>query len=174
MAPEDMIIVDLEGRKLSGRRKRSSEIGMHVLIYRMRPDVNAVCHAHPSTCDRISRRREFRWTGRFCANKWLRWLRARSAVRNSRARPNWRRRLSHSSTRMMQFCLRTTGSCTYGPDLLTAFFRMELTEHLARVSLVTKLLGKEACFPKTTWKSCSRRGPATEFNRRRQQCRPAR
>ena len=35
------------------------------------------------------------------------------------------------------------GVVTYGPDLLTAFLRMETTEHFARVSLVTELLGKQ-------------------------------
>ena len=35
------------------------------------------------------------------------------------------------------------GVVTYGQDLLTAFFRMETTEHFARVSLVTELLGKQ-------------------------------
>ena len=35
------------------------------------------------------------------------------------------------------------GVVTYGPDLLTAFLRMETTEHFARVALVTELLGKQ-------------------------------
>jgi len=35
------------------------------------------------------------------------------------------------------------GVVTYGQDLLTAFFRMETTEHFARVTLVTELLGKQ-------------------------------
>jgi len=35
------------------------------------------------------------------------------------------------------------GVVTYGPDLLTAFFRMETTEHFAQVSLVTERLGKQ-------------------------------
>ena len=35
------------------------------------------------------------------------------------------------------------GVVTYGPDLLTAFFRMETVEHFAQVSLVTELLGKQ-------------------------------
>ncbi len=47
MAPDDMVITDLEGAKLSGWRNPSSELAMHLLIYRRRPDVNAVCHAHP-------------------------------------------------------------------------------------------------------------------------------
>ena len=35
------------------------------------------------------------------------------------------------------------GVVTYGADLLNAFFRMETTEHFARVSLVTELIGKQ-------------------------------
>ena len=49
MRPSDLVIVDVEGRKLAGRRNVSSEIGMHLLIYRMRPDVGSVVHAHPPT-----------------------------------------------------------------------------------------------------------------------------
>src|SRR5262245_9544623 len=44
---EDLIAVtDLEGKALNDRRS-SSELAMHLLIYRERPDVKAVCHAHP-------------------------------------------------------------------------------------------------------------------------------
>ena len=35
------------------------------------------------------------------------------------------------------------GVVTYGPDLLTAFLRMETTEHFAQVSLVTERLGEK-------------------------------
>src|SRR4029078_7331537 len=44
---EDLLaITDLEGKQLNDRRA-SSELAMHLLIYRERPDVKAVCHAHP-------------------------------------------------------------------------------------------------------------------------------
>src|ERR1700722_1427855 len=49
MTPDDLVITDLEGKKISGRRNPSSELPMHLLIYRRRPDVFAVCHAHPPT-----------------------------------------------------------------------------------------------------------------------------
>ncbi len=49
MSPEDMVIVDLHGKKLSGFYNPSSEITMHLTIYRMRPDVGAIVHAHPCT-----------------------------------------------------------------------------------------------------------------------------
>jgi len=42
-----MVIVDLDGQKVAGRRNVTSEIGMHLLVYRMRPDVQAIVHAHP-------------------------------------------------------------------------------------------------------------------------------
>ena len=35
------------------------------------------------------------------------------------------------------------GVVTYGPDLLTAFYRMETVEHFARIALTTELLGKQ-------------------------------
>ena len=49
LAPSDLVVMDLEGRQISGERKASSEIAMHLLFYRMRPDVYAICHAHPPT-----------------------------------------------------------------------------------------------------------------------------
>ena len=42
MRPSDMVIVDSDGHRVAGRRDVSSEIAMHLLIYRLRPDVQAV------------------------------------------------------------------------------------------------------------------------------------
>src|SRR5258706_13724595 len=49
MKARDMVIVDREGTRVAGRRNVTSEIGMHVLIYSMRPDIQAIVHAHPPT-----------------------------------------------------------------------------------------------------------------------------
>ena len=46
MTPKMLAITDLEGKRISGGRP-SSELAMHLLIYREREDVKAVCHAHP-------------------------------------------------------------------------------------------------------------------------------
>ena len=43
--PEDMVIIDLKGQRIKGERKASSEMAMHLLIYEMRPDTQAVVHA---------------------------------------------------------------------------------------------------------------------------------
>ena len=47
---EDLVIVDLEGRKRRGRGEPTSEMAMHLACYRARADVEAVVHAHPPTC----------------------------------------------------------------------------------------------------------------------------
>ncbi len=49
LRPADLVIVDMEGNRLAGKRRVSSEIGMHLMIYRMRPDVRGIVHAHPPT-----------------------------------------------------------------------------------------------------------------------------
>lgn len=46
---DDMVVTDLEGRPLAGEGRPSSELRMHLRIYRSRPDVRAVVHAHPPT-----------------------------------------------------------------------------------------------------------------------------
>jgi L-fuculose-phosphate aldolase len=47
MQPDDLCVVDADGRQLSGTKKRSSEILLHLEVYRHRPDVQAVVHCHP-------------------------------------------------------------------------------------------------------------------------------
>ena len=47
---EDMLaICDMDGEQVAGSMKISSEIRMHLEIYKMRADVSAVVHAHPPT-----------------------------------------------------------------------------------------------------------------------------
>ena len=49
LAPEDLVVTDLEGYPLAGQGRPSSELRMHLRIYRLRNDVRAVVHAHPPT-----------------------------------------------------------------------------------------------------------------------------
>ncbi len=50
MTERDFVIVDLDGKTLSGAGKPSSEMMMHLTCYKERPDINAVVHAHPTMC----------------------------------------------------------------------------------------------------------------------------
>lgn len=47
MRPEDICKVDYQGQQLAGTRKRTSEIFLHLAVYKHRPDVMAVVHSHP-------------------------------------------------------------------------------------------------------------------------------
>lgn len=142
MAPDDLVITDTQGRKLSGRRNPSSELAMHLLIYTRRPDVSAVCHAHPPAA-----------TGYAAAglplNKALvsEVVLALGCIPVARYGTPGTPELSEALEPLVQhydaILMANHGVVTYGADLLTAFFRMETVEHFARVSLVTELLGKQ-------------------------------
>ena len=47
MKPDDLCTVDMEGKQLSGKRKRTSEVLLHLAIMKERPDVKSVVHCHP-------------------------------------------------------------------------------------------------------------------------------
>ena len=47
MKPDDICKVDYEGKQLAGTRKRTSEVLLHLAVYKNRPDINAVVHCHP-------------------------------------------------------------------------------------------------------------------------------
>jgi L-fuculose-phosphate aldolase len=142
MTPEDMVITDLNGVKLSGRRNPSSELAMHLLIYRRRPDINAVCHAHPPTA-----------TGYASAGIPLNKAILAELVLSLGCIPvagygtPGTTELTDAIEPLVQsydaILMANHGVVTYGADLLTAFFRMETTEHFAHVALVTELLGKQ-------------------------------
>lgn len=54
MAVEDVCVVDLDGRSLDGNLKPSIEAGMHLGIYKHRPDVKAVIHTHQTYASVLS------------------------------------------------------------------------------------------------------------------------
>ena len=47
LTPDQLCVVDGDGKQLAGKLKRTSEFLMHAAIYKARPDVNAVIHSHP-------------------------------------------------------------------------------------------------------------------------------
>jgi L-fuculose-phosphate aldolase len=140
--PDDMVITDMDGKKLSGRRNASSELAMHLLVYKRRPDIHAVCHAHPPTA-----------TGYAAAGIALNKALVSEVVLSlgcipvakygTPGTPELTEALEPLVPSYDAILMANHGVVTYGPDLLTAWFRMETTEHFARVSMVTELLGKQ-------------------------------
>src|SRR6266852_8683363 len=142
MVPDDLVITDLRGRKVGGRREASSELAMHLLIYNRRPDVQAVVHAHPPAATAHA-------AAGIPLNKALlsELIIALGCIPVAQYGTPGTQELSDALEPMVQhydaILLANHGVVTCGPDLLTAFFRMETVEHFAQVSLATEMLGKQ-------------------------------
>ena len=142
MQPEDLVLVDMHGRKLEGRREVSSEIQMHCLIYRMRPDVRGVVHAHPPTA-----------TGYASAGLALDQALASEIVialgsvplanYGTPGTPELLEALEPFVPGHQAILMANHGAVTYAEDVLHAYMHMETVEHYAKISLVAHLLGNQ-------------------------------
>jgi L-fuculose-phosphate aldolase len=142
MTPDMMCITDLEGRKLQGDRDPSSEMLMHLEVYRQRPDVRAVVHAHPPIAT------GFAVAGiplnRAVLAEVLTTLGsipiAEYATPSTKELPEAVRKYVKAHDGML---LANHGALTLGADLFSAYYKMETIEHFAKISLVARLLGNE-------------------------------
>jgi L-fuculose-phosphate aldolase len=142
MTPDMMCITDLEGRKLQGDRDPSSETLMHLEVYRQRPDVQAVVHAHPPTAtgfavagiplDRAVLAEVLTTLGSIPI--------AEYATPSTKELPEAVRKYIRAHDGML---LANHGALTVGADLFGAYYKMETIEHFAKISLVARMLGRE-------------------------------
>ena len=137
-----MCVTDLDGRKLAGDRDPSSEMQMHLEVYRQRPDINAVVHAHPPVAtgfavagiplDRAVLAEVVTTLGSVPI--------ADYATPSTKELPEAVRKYVKAHDGML---LANHGALTLGADLFAAYYKMETIEHFARISLVARLLGGE-------------------------------
>jgi L-fuculose-phosphate aldolase len=142
MQSADMVIVDADGQRVSGRRNVTSEIGMHLLIYRLRPDVRAIVHAHPPTA-----------TGFAAAGLALTEPLVCEVVMGLGSIPLARYGTPGTSELAQTLepyvpdydaiLMSNHGVVTYGDTLEHAYMKMETVEHFAQIALVTHLLGRQ-------------------------------
>jgi L-fuculose-phosphate aldolase len=147
MHPDDLIIVDMQGNKISGRKERTSEIAMHTTIYGLRPDIRSVVHAHPPVS-----------TGFAAAGRPLNLALLPEVIIGLGCVPLAAYGLpgTPALTEPMlplipkydAIMMGNHGSVCYGEDVFKAFFRMETLEHFARISLVAELLGGPTVLPR--------------------------
>src|SRR5688572_15865437 len=142
MSPDMMCITDLDGKKLAGERDPSSEMQMHLEIYRNRPDANAVVHAHPPIAT------GFAVAGipltRAVLAEVITTLGsipiAAYGTPSTSELPEAVRKYIKAHDGML---LANHGAVTCGNDVLGAYYKMETIEHFARISLVARMLGRE-------------------------------
>lgn len=148
MHPDDLIVCDSKGNKLQGRKEQTSEIGMHLTIYQMRPDVRSVVHAHPPVA-----------TGYASTGKPLNLALLPEVIIGMGCVPLVEYGLPGTPEliepmlplipKYDALLMGNHGAVCYGEDVWKAFFRMETVEHFARISLVTELLGGARVLPRT-------------------------
>ena len=142
MTPDMMVIVDYEGKKVAGERDASTELPMHLEIYRNRSDVNAVVHAHPPLAT------GFAVAGipltRAVLAEVITTLGsipiAEYGTPSTSELPDAVRKYIKAHDGML---LANHGAVTCGPNVMAAYYKMETIEHFAKISLVARLLGRE-------------------------------
>jgi L-fuculose-phosphate aldolase len=147
MQPDDLIICDMQGNKLEGRKERTSEILMHLTIYNMRPDVRAVVHAHPPVS-----------TGWATAGRALNQALLPEVIIGLGCVPLADYGLPGTpalTDPMLPYIpkydaimLANHGSVCYSDEVFKAYFKMETVEHYARIALVAELLGGANVLPR--------------------------
>ena len=145
LTPDMIVRTDLEGRA-QGAGRASTEVLMHTAVYRKRPDVTAVVHAHPPTA-----------TGFAVAGIPLdRPLIAEAVVTLGPVpiipygRPSTSelaRNVGEAVCGAHALLMANHGAITVGESLYRAWERMETVEQLAKVALVTRILGQDRLLP---------------------------
>ena len=140
LKPDDMCVVDMTGKQVTGHRKRTSEILLHLAIYNERPDVRAVIHSHPPhatafaiadvelpTC--IHPEAEV-FLGPVKTAKYV-------TPGDTRLGESIKPFVKESNT----ILLGNHGVVCYGSDLEDAYYKLEIVDAYARILLLTKQLG---------------------------------
>lgn len=142
LKPDMLVKADMQGNVLEAGEgyRPSSELPMHLVCYRARPDVRAVVHAHPPTA-----------TGFAIANVPLDDYSMPEAIIFIGSVPiaPYGTPSTHEVPDSIEpllpehdaILLQNHGAITVGGDLWTAYYRMETLEHFAKVSLVARQLG---------------------------------
>lgn len=139
MTEDSLAVTDLDGKPLNDK-KASSELAMHLLIYRMRPDINAVCHAHPPhgtafsvaglAIDAPILSEVILTLG--CVP-----LTAYGTPSTSELTESMKPFVAHHNALLMA----NHGAVAYGADLWQAFDRLETLEHTAKIAILSRALG---------------------------------
>lgn len=147
MHPDDLIICDMKGNKIEGRKERTSEILMHLTVYGLRPDIKSVVHAHPPVA-----------TGFATAGRPLTLALLPEVViglgcvplaaYGLPGTPELTEPMLPYIPKYDAIMMGNHGAVCYGEDVYKAFFRMETVEHFARITLVAELLGGPTVLPR--------------------------
>src|ERR1051326_7842651 len=145
MSEDALAITDARGKPL-GDRKPSSELAMHLLIYQERPDVKAVCHAHPPhgtafavaglAIDQPILSEVILTLG--CVP-----LASYGTPSTDELTEQMQPLVKHHNALLMA----NHGAVAYGADLWQAWDRLETLEHTAKIAILSRVLGGSRNLP---------------------------
>lgn len=145
MTEDSLALTDIEGKPLNDKRA-SSELAMHLLIYREREDVKAVCHAHPPNgtafavaglaIDQPVLSEVILTLG--CVP-----LADYGTPSTSELTDAMQPLVKHHNALLMA----NHGAVAYGADVWQAFDRLETLEHTAKITILSRLLGGSRSLP---------------------------
>jgi L-fuculose-phosphate aldolase len=145
MSEDSLALTDVEGKPLNDR-KASSELAMHLLIYRERPEINAVCHAHPPhgsafavaglAIDQPILSEVILTLG--CVP-----LAAYGTPSTDELTEAMLPLVKHHNALLMA----NHGAVAYGEDVWQAFDRLETLEHTAKIAILARALGGASNLP---------------------------
>lgn len=136
MSPEMMVKMELSGKVISGRMKPSSEVKMHLRVYKENPEVNAVVHAHPPVAT------SFAIAGISLEKPIV--PEAVVMLGNVPVAPYATPGTQEVPDSIAPFCknhnavlLANHGALTWGKDIIEAYYRMESLEHYSLMLMYT-------------------------------------
>lgn len=142
-----LIIVDLDGKVLEGRKKPFSELELHLAAYRSRPEVECVIHAHPphSTAFGLVGVE----LGPIAMPEIVVSLgdSIPTVPRLMPKTPELVKAVEAAAGKVDAMLLAGNGALTLGASLEQALLRMELVEHYAKILSIARGLGTVQALP---------------------------
>lgn len=141
LEPGDLVTVDPDGRRLDGCRQATSELDLHLRVYRRRPDCGAVVHAHPPSATGFAVAGEG-IPGDVLPEITLLMGDVPVVPYATPGTPTLGDAVEPFLADHDAVLLANHGALTWGRDLAEARIRMESLEHGARILLAARSLGR--------------------------------
>lgn len=142
MSADQILKVDMQGSVITGFMKPTTEMKMHLAVYRNRKDVNAIVHAHPPTAtgfavsgytfDKVTLPEVIFNLGKIELSEY-------GTPTTEQVPVAVEKKISNCDALL----LANHGALTVGKNVMEAYYRMETLEAVAKITLVTKIIGKE-------------------------------
>jgi L-fuculose-phosphate aldolase len=141
MKPDDICKVDYNGKQLAGSRKRTSEVLLHLVVYKLNPAINAVVHCHPPHATAFAVAHE---PIPKCVLPEVEVFLGEVPI--SKYETPGDQRFADTIAPYVKDCntilLANHGTITFGPDLQNAYFNTEIIDAYCKILILAKQLGR--------------------------------